>query len=73
MSLPTTIKVSTATWIHVLLVLAQILNLISGQVPEKYQVFVAAGLALIQLVVGKLQHNSPPPSAPASGPSVSTK
>lgn len=56
-----TIKVSTASWLHILAIVGQVLNGISGLVPQKYQVFVSAALAAIQMVVGKLQHNSPPP------------
>lgn len=55
------IKVSTATLLHALLIAGQVLNLVSGVVPQKYQVFVSAGLAAIQMAVGRLQHNSPPP------------
>jgi hypothetical protein len=66
-----TISSHKADITHGLLILGQALNLISGQVPQKYQVFVAAGLALIQLLVGKLQQNTPVPPAPTS--SVSPK
>jgi hypothetical protein len=58
-----TIKLSTANVLHALMVLLQVLNLVSGAVPPKYQPFVAAGIAGIQMLIGKLQHNSMPPVA----------
>jgi len=59
------IKLSHANLLHALLILGQVLNLASGTVPQKYQVFVSAGLAAVQLLVGKLQQNTPvPPASP---------
>jgi hypothetical protein len=65
-----TIKLSAANFVHALSVIGQVLNTVSGVVPIKYQPFVAAALAGIQLLVGKLQQNTP--VAPAA-PSVATK
>jgi hypothetical protein len=56
------IKIGTATLLHVLAVAGQVLNLVSGVVPVKWQPVAAGVLALIQMGVGKLQHASPPPA-----------
>lgn len=63
-----TIKLSHANILHALMVAGQVLNLVSGAVPQKYQVFVAAALAGIQLLVGKLQQNTPVPASPSVSP-----
>jgi len=54
-----TIKLSAANFVHALSLLGQVLNTVSGIVPVKYQPFVAAALAGIQLLTGKLQQNTP--------------
>ena len=56
-----TIKLHHANFIHALALVGQILNAVSGIVPQKYQVFVSAGIAAVQLGVGKLQQNTPVP------------
>jgi hypothetical protein len=57
-----TIKLSSANILHALAILGQVLNSVGGIVPAKYQPFVAAALAGIQLLTGKLQQNTPVPA-----------
>ena len=54
-----TIQLKAANLLHALMVVGQVLNLASGAVPQKYQIFVAATLAGVQLLIGKLQQNTP--------------
>jgi len=58
------IKLNVANIIHALAVAGQVLNAVSGIVPAKYQPIIAGLLAAGQLIVGKLQQNTPVP-APA--------
>jgi hypothetical protein len=55
------IKVTTANVLHTLMILGQVLNFASGAVPTKWQPVVAGVLALVQMGIGRLQHQSPPP------------
>ena len=57
------ISSTTANVVHILSVLLQVLNLVSGIVPPKYQPYVGAAIAAGQYYMGHLQHNSVPPSA----------
>lgn len=61
-----TIKFTAANALHALAIVGQVLNRVSGAVPIKYQPFVAAALAGIQLLVGKLQQNTPVAPAPTA-------
>ena len=63
-----TIQSHKADIAHILLITGQALNLASGQIPAKYQPFVAAALAAIQMIVGKLQQNTP--VAPVAPPAI---
>ena len=58
------INLSTAMILHVLLIAMQALNVASGLVPAKYQFLVAGILAIVQAIVGIIQHYSPSPSTP---------
>lgn len=61
-------KLSTANIIHALAVAGQVLNSVSGIVPPKYQPIIAGLLAAGQLIVGKLQQNTPVPvPVPSAG------
>lgn len=55
------ISSAAANTIHFLALVAQVLNAASGVIPPKYQPIVGGVVAAIQLVVGRLQHVSPPP------------
>jgi len=60
------IKLSTAIVLHILLITGQFLNMLTTTVPAKYQFLVAGALAIVQALVGILQHYSPQPGTAGS-------
>lgn len=63
-------KLSINIIIQALGTVLQVLNLVSGMIPPKYQWLVAGLVGIIQAVTGMLAHWSNPDGTPATAPYI---
>jgi len=58
-------KLTTSTFLQVLALVVQGLNLTLPVVPQKYKVYVMTGIGILQLVLHNMAGNSNPDGTPA--------